>query len=167
MRAHLSWWAALAGAVLVQSALLPWILPAPWVPDLSRSLTLWVALTGLPRGGPVLAFAAGAAVDLVSGAPIGFHGALRLLLYTAARPFRGVFFDDRPELMPPFAALGAVADAGGAWVLSWVAFPTQLSLSVVFATAWRQALLDAFLVPGVFVALELAALRRPAPEVPQ
>lgn len=160
MRAHAAWWGALVLGLLLQTALFPLLLADPWRPDLTRALVLWVALTGTPRGGAALAFAAGLALDAASGGPPGFGPALRLALYALARPFRGVFFDDRPLLLLPFAALGAVAEAVGVGLLSWFAFRSFLGLGALGSVAWAQALLDALCVPVLFVLLELATGRR-------
>lgn len=105
-------------------------------------------------------------LDVASGAPLGFNTLIRLGLYALARPFRGVFFDDRPSLVPPFAALSALADAAGAGLLSWMALRIPLPVGVLVSTAWRQALVEAVFVPLVFVGLEIVSGRRSAPEVP-
>ena len=110
MRPFLAWAAALLGVLVVQSSVLPLFVPDPWRPDLTRALVLWLALTGVPRRGPFLALGGGAAVDWISGAPIGFTAFTRLVLYGLCRPFRGVFFDHHPLLLVPFAAAGALAD---------------------------------------------------------
>lgn len=166
MRAHLAWWGALLAGLVLQTALFPLVLSDPWRPDLTRALVLWVALTGMPRGGAILAFGAGLALEAASGTPGGFAPLLRLFLYALARPFRGVFFDDRPALLLPFAALGPVAEAAGVAVLSRFSFRNPLGLDVLASTAWSQALVDALCVPLVFVALELASGRRHRAEAP-
>lgn len=166
MRPHLAWWGALGAGLLFQTTLFASVLPPVWTPDVTRAMTLWLALTGLPRGGAVLAFSAGLAVDLVSGAPPGFTAALRLGLYALARPLRGVFFENRPLLLFPFGALGAFADAAGAGLLRWLVFPTPLSPDVLVWTAWHQALVDVLWVPAVFIGFEVLAGRRPTVEVP-
>ncbi|MBE0616563.1 MAG: hypothetical protein IH608_01375 [Proteobacteria bacterium] len=160
MRAQLAWWGALLFGLLLQTTLFPLVLVDPWRPDLTRALVLWVALTGMPRGGALLAFAAGLTLDAASGAPPGFGPVLRLALYAVARPFRGVFFDDRPLLLLPFAVLGAVAEAVMAGLLSGFVFQSSLGMGPLASVAWAQALLDALCVPALFVVLELATGRR-------
>ncbi|MDF1553465.1 MAG: hypothetical protein P1P84_10410 [Deferrisomatales bacterium] len=155
MRRFLLWTLILALGLLGQTTLLPDLIPPPWRPDITRALVLWLALTGTPRGGPVLAFASGLALDLCSGAPLGFGAILRLTVYALARPFRGVFFDDHPILLVPFAALGAGADALAAGLLGRLVFLGPIPGEVLLGIAWRQALLDAFWVPAVFLCLEL------------
>jgi cell shape-determining protein MreD len=165
LRKHVAWWGILATGLLIQSTLLPSILPPPWVPDVTRALVLWLALTGSPRGGVGLAFVAGHALGAVSGAPLGFCAALRLTLYGLARPLRGVFFDDHPPLLLPFAALGAWVDAVVAGLLGQLVFSSPLPASVLASTAWRQALVDALWVPLVFVCLEVLSGRHAPREV--
>lgn len=161
MKGHVAWWTALAVGLVLQTTLLPYALPDPWRPDFTRALVLWVALTGVPRGGPLLAFAAGLALDAGSGAPLGFGVALRLGLYGLARPLRGVFFDDHPALLLPLALLGAAADGALAWLASQLVLPTSIPFSALAALSWRQALGDVVAVPALFLALELASGLRP------
>lgn len=159
MRLLLIWLLVLFLGLVGQTALLPNQIPPEWRPDITRALVLWLALTGTPRGGPVLAFAGGLALDLSSGAPLGFGATLRILVYALARPFRGVFFDDHPALLMPFAALGATADAAAAGILSRLVFPGPIPTEVLLSVAWRQALLDALWVPAVFLVMELFSRR--------
>jgi hypothetical protein len=166
VRSHLAWWGALGVGLLVQTTLFSTVLPPLWTPDVTRAMTLWLALIGIPRGGVLLAFSAGLAVDLTSGAPPGFTAALRLGLYALARPLRGVFFENRPVLLFPFGALAAFADAAGAGLLRWLVFPTPLSLDILVWTAWHQALVDLIWVPAIFVGLEVVVGRRFGLEVP-
>jgi rod shape-determining protein MreD len=161
VRTFLVWWLVLGGGLLAQSTLLPMFLSDPWRPDITRSLVLWAALTGVPRGGAALAFVAGLFLDVVSGAPPGFGAALRLGLYGVARPFRGVFFDDHPALLLPVALIACVADALGAWIVSWLTLSSPFSASAVFSVAWRQSLAEAIAVPLVFLTLEVLSGRRP------
>ncbi len=166
MRAGLVWWGAVAAAVALQATLAPLLLPDAWRPDATRALVLWLALTGVPRGGPAAAAGAGLAVDVVSGGPLGLCAALRLLLYGAARPFRGVFFDDHPALLIPLALLGPLADGVGVAALSHFLFPHPLPASVMGGLLARQAVADLLIVPLLFLALEAATGRRPRREVP-
>jgi rod shape-determining protein MreD len=165
VRLFLLWVLVLALGLLGQTTLFPNLFAPPWRPDITRALVLWLALTGTPRGGPALAFASGLALDLCSGAPLGFGAALRLLVYALARPFRGVFFADHPILLVPFAALGACADALAAGLLGRWVFLGPVPGAVLIGIAWRQALLDALWVPAVFLCLELLAGRQARPQV--
>ncbi len=166
MRPLIAWAAALFGVIILQSSVLPLFVPDPWRPDLTRALVLWLALTGVPRRGPFLALGGGAAVDWISGAPIGFTAFTRLVLYGLCRPFRGVFFDHHPLLLVPFAAAGALADAGlSAAVSVWV-LERPLVSGAAWAVGWRQGVVDALWVPAVFIALELATGRRTPRLVP-
>jgi hypothetical protein len=162
VRALLAWFLLLGLGLLGQTTLLSAVLPDPWRPDVTRSLVLWAALTGVPKGGPLLAVAAGLALDALSGCSLAFGAGLRLVaLYGLARPFRGVFFDDHPILLVPLGAAGAFGDAIGAWAMSSFSFPEPFSASVVLSAAWRQALAEALCVPVVFLLMEITAGRRP------
>ncbi len=160
MRPALVWLLFLAAALTVQTALLGLWVPDPWRPDLTRVLVLWVALTGLPPGGVVWAAVAGLAVDAVSGGPLGLSSAMRLALYGAARPFRGMFFDDQPLFLLPLALLGPLADVAVVQALSRFAYVSPVPAGVAVAVAARQAAVDIVLAPAAFVALEMASGRR-------
>lgn len=165
MRVLAAWWGTLALGLLAQTALFPLFFSEPWTPCVPRALVLWVALTGVPRGGVILPFAAGVLWDLSSGAPLGFGAALLLTLYAAARPFRGVFFDDRPVLLLPFAVAAPWVEAVVAVVLSRLVFPAPLELDLTASLALRQSVVDAVWVPLVFVTLEILSGRRGPREV--
>lgn len=165
MRAQVAWWAALLVGILAQTALAPLFFSPAWTPDFTRALVLWLALTGQPRGGCLLAFAAGLALDAASGAPAGFGALQRLALFGLARPLRGVFFDDRPFLLLPLAVLLAFGDAVVAAGLGGLGLAGPFAAGELFATTWRQAVTDAFWVPLAFVALEVTTGRRPSREV--
>ena len=77
-----------------------------------------------------------------------------------ARPFRGVFFDDRPLLLLPFAAAGALLEGLGAGTLGWIAFRNTFAPSTMISVGAAQAVLDSLCVPAIFLLLELAAGRR-------
>ncbi len=160
MRPAVVWLLSLAAALVVQTALLGVWVPDPWRPDLTRVLVLWVALTGVPRGGVVWPALAGLAVDAASGAPLGLTSAMRLLLYGAARPFRGMFFDDQPLFLLPLALLGPLADVAVVQTLARFAYLNPVPAGVAVAVAARQAAVDLVLAPAAFVALEMATGRR-------
>ena len=152
--------------LLAQSTLLPHLLPDPWLPDVTLSLVFWTALTGTPRGGVVLAFLAGLALDLTSGAPPGFHAVIRVAVYSLCRPFRGIFFEDRPLLLLPFAALATLVDALGVWVLSGLFLSGPFPMSSVLRVAGPQALSEALAVPAVFLLLEAVSGKQPSQRRP-
>lgn len=166
MRGQLSWWGALVVGLLSQSTLLPLVLPDPWLPDVTLILVYWVALTATPKGGVVLAFLAGLALDVVAGAPPGFHAVVRVAVYALCRPFRGVFFDDRPLLLLPFAALATLVDSLGVWVMSWLFLPGPVPFYAAVRVAGPQALVEALAVPVVFLLLEALSGKSPAKHRP-
>ncbi|MBI5439623.1 MAG: hypothetical protein HY900_00255 [Deltaproteobacteria bacterium] len=162
MRAHFSWFLLLGLGLLGQTTLLSAVLSDSWRPDVTRSLVLWAALTGLPSGGPLLAVLSGIALDAASGCSLAFGAGLRLALYGFGRPFRGVFFDDYPVLLLPLGAAAAFADAAAAWLMSALSLSRPFPLPVIGAAVWRQALAEALCLPVVFLAMEIMAGRRPA-----
>jgi len=165
LRGFLAWTGFLVCALGLQTTLLPLLVPEPWRPDLTRILTLWLALTGVPRGGAVLAAGSGLAVDLLSGGPLGFVALLRLLLYGVARPLRGVFFDHQPLWLLPLAAASPFVEAAGASVLFHFSAPDASTAPDVWGVALRQAPGDVILVVFVFLVLEMATARRTRLEV--
>ncbi len=160
MRPALVWLLFLAAGLVGQTAVLGLWVPDPWRPDITRVLVLWVALTGLPRGGAAWAVVAGLAADAASGGPLGLSSAMRVALYGAARPFRGMFFDDQPLFLLPLALLGPLADVAVVQVLSRFAYLNPVPAGVAMAVAARQAAVDLMLAPAAFVALEMASGRR-------
>jgi cell shape-determining protein MreD len=152
VRARVAWLAALLAALLVQTALIPPFIPEAWRPDFTRSLVLWLALTGVPGGGVYLSFVAGLAVDLVSGGPPGFTAVCRLAVYFFARPWRGVFeLRGIIFIIGPFAVL---ADIGAVLLLKNVIFLNQMDSLFLVSIGARQILVEIFAVPLAFAALE-------------
>ncbi|GAB4256806.1 hypothetical protein [Deferrisoma sp.] len=165
MRAIGAWLGILLFATGVQTTLLPLVLPDPWRPDLTRLLVLWLALTGVPRGGVFWAAGSGLLVDLLSGGHLGFVGALHVWLYVLARPLRGVFFDHQPLWLLPLAAAAPFLEAVGASVLFHFTAPSASAPPEIWAVALRQMPADVLLVVFVFLGLELATGRRSRMEV--
>ncbi len=152
MRSHFAWWGTLAAGLLLQTIVLTPIVGDAWRPDFTRALVLWVALTGRPKGGALLAFAAGMIVDALSGSPLGFTAFLRLCIYGIARPARGVL-----EHSPVVFFLGPVAvlaETVLVWLMSALAFSNKVDLAVILGVGLRQGLIEVFAVPLVFVTLE-------------
>jgi hypothetical protein len=161
LRAQLAWWLLLGAGLLGQTTLFSEFLSDSWRPDMTRSLVLWVALTGSPRGGPALAACAGAALAAASGAPLGFGAGARLLLYALARPFRGIFFDDHPLLLSPLGATCALVDGLGVWAMSWISLAEPLSFSAIRSVLWHQSLAEGLCLPLFFLFFEILTGRRP------
>ena len=163
MRAQLSWWAALAVGLLLQTTLLPHILTDAWSPDVTRALVLWLALMGIPRGGVWLAFAAGLAVDAASGAPLGVFAFSHLVLYMLGRPLRGKL-EHSPLifLLGPFAVWAEVLTI---YPLRSLAFVNPVEFSTLAGVAMRQSLVEVVALPLVFIVMEVATGHRSGAEV--
>lgn len=155
MRAQIAWWGALIAGLSLQNAFLPQLMPPKWVPDFTRALVLWLALTDHPRGGVWYAFAAGIMVDVLSGAPLGFTAMTRLAIYGAARPGRNVL--ERSPLVFILGPLSVVVE--GILVLTFgsSAFANTPDTWAVAGIIMRQGLLEILCVPLVFVIMELAS----------
>ncbi|PLX43964.1 MAG: rod shape-determining protein MreD [Deltaproteobacteria bacterium] len=154
MRAQAAWWGSLLTALILQSSVLPFFLPDGFTPDLTRGLVLWLALTGTPGYGVFLAFAAGFAVDLFAGAPLGLTALMRLVLYGFARPGRGIL--EMPFAVFVAGPLAVLSDTVVILLLQKVLFVNEVSLGVLIATALKQALVELASVPLIFIIMELA-----------
>lgn len=155
MRSQIAWWGALLAGLAVQSIFLAPFVPDGWRPDVTRALVLWIALTGRPSGGVWYAFAAGTAVDVVSGAPLGFTAFLRVSIYAFARPARGVL-----EHSPIVFILGPVSVALETLLvlaISSLSFTNPITPANILLLGVKQALLEVAVVPVVFVLMELAS----------
>lgn len=155
MRAQIAWWSALVLGLSLQNAFLSHLLPAPWVPDFTRALVLWLALTDHPGGGVWYAFASGLLVDALSGAPLGFTALLRLAIYGAARPGRNVL--ERSPLVFILGPLSVVVEGILVLVFGGSAFDNSPDLLAVLGIVMRQGLLEVLSVPLVFIVMELAS----------
>ena len=129
MRAHLAWLGLLAVGLLVQTTFLPPLLSDGWRPDITRALVVWLALTGVPRGGPWYAFIAGFFVDMASGAPPGLTATCRLALYGLARPGRGIL--EHGALVFLLGPLAALLDGFVVWLLKSLAFANPTLMLVI------------------------------------
>lgn len=154
MRAQLSWWGALAAALVLQTSFLPHLLPDLWRPDFSRALVLWLALTGLPPQGIWYSFAAGLLVDLLSGTPFGFTALLRLAIYGAARPGRNLL--ERSPLVFALGPFAVLVETLIVLLLKGMVFANNPGAFPIFMVGLRQAALEVICVPVVFVLMELA-----------
>lgn len=163
MRAQLAWWATLAVGLVLQTTLLPHLLTAAWSPDLTRGLVLWLALMGTPRGGVLLAFAAGLAVDAASGAPLGVFAFSHLVLYALGCPFRG-----KLEQSPIIFLLGPLAvwsEVVVIYILKNMAFANPVDFSTLASVALRQSVVEVVALPVVFIVMELATGHRSGREM--
>lgn len=163
MRNHLVWWGVLALGLLVETTIAISFLPDGWRPDVTRSLVLWIALTGQPAGGAFLAFGAGLAADGVSGAPLGLTVLLRLALYGLFRPARGTLhFTRLLFLLGPVAVL---VDTLMVWALRNLAFANAVTAGAVLGVMARQLFVEAVTLPLVFVLMELLTGHRTSRDI--
>ncbi len=158
MRGHIVWWSALALSILLQTTVFPAVVGEGFTPDFTRGLVIWLAITGTPKGGLYYSFLSGLVVDTFSGAPPGLTSILRVILYSFARPARGVF--QIPALMIFVGPFAVILDTILVMVLKPVIFANEVSTTALFSIAWRQALVEMAVVPVLFVILELAIGKR-------
>jgi cell shape-determining protein MreD len=154
LRAHLVWLGALVFGLIIQTTILATVFGDSWRPDFTRSLVIWLALTGLPHGGLWYASLAGLLLDLFSGAPLGLGVILRITTYSAFRPARSILAHS-----PIILLLGPVAvliEAISLWFLKSLAFSNPVSGGQIFGTALTQGLAEIMVVPLVFLLMEAA-----------
>lgn len=155
MRSQLTWWGLLLAGLTLQTSFLPHLVSDPWKPDFTRALVLWLALTGRPRGGAIYAFGAGLLVDMLGGARFGLTAFMRLMIYGAARPGRNVV--ESSPLVFLLGPLSVVLETVILLLFSSTVFTNTPDLLTVLLIGLRQALLEVFIVPLVFVAMELGS----------
>jgi rod shape-determining protein MreD len=136
---------ACAVAAWIAHGTLATLLPAALAPDLTLVLTVAVAVTGPPLSGLFFAAGVGFGADLLSGALLGQHALLRILVFAAARAL-GAQFDLRRGLpLAIFVGVLSVADALGLLVLGSLFQETTLlgfdAVGVVLARSLWAALL--------------------------
>ncbi len=158
MRGHIVWSLALGLAILLQTTVFPAVVGEGFTPDFTRGLVIWLAITGTPKGGLYYSFLSGLVVDTFSGAPPGLTAILRVVLFSLARPGRGVF--QIPALMIFAGPSAVILDTLLIMVLKPVIFANDVSTTALFSIAWRQALVEMAMVPLIFVILELAIGKR-------
>jgi len=154
VRAQGSWWGALLLALILQSSVFPFFLPEGFTPDLTRGLVLWLALTGTPRHGVILAFVAGLTVDLFAGAPLGLTALMRLVLYGFARPGRGIL--EMPVAVFVAGPLAVLSDTIVIFLVKRGIFLNEVSLGALSTIALKQAAVEFAAIPLIFILMELA-----------
>ncbi len=164
MRAHFAFGGTLIAGLIIQTTLLPQLLTDAWRPDVTRGLVLWLALTGTPKFGAAYSFVAGAAVDIVSGAPFGFTSASRLAIYGAARPARGSL--EHSPLIFLMGPLSVLVETVVVWSLKSMAFTNPIDTINIFSISIRQALVEIVAVPLIFLLMEFLTGYRSGKEVP-
>jgi len=143
-------------SLLIVCAVVAWIvqgtlaslLPAALVPDLTLVATVAVAVTARPAAGLCFAAGIGFGADLLSGALLGQHALLRLLVFGAAR-LLGAQFDLRRGLpLAIFAAVLSLVDVVGLWALARVFQESSLLGFDAIVVVLLRALWAALLTPS-------------------
>lgn len=136
-----------AVAWIVQGTLAS-LLPGALVPDLTLIATVAVAVSAPPVAGLCFAAGIGFGADLLSGALLGQHALLRLLVFIATR-LLGAHFDLRPGLpLAIFAAVLSLADVVGLWALARVFQEGSLLGFDAIVVVLARALWAAILTPS-------------------
>jgi rod shape-determining protein MreD len=138
--------AAFAVVTWIVQGTLASLLPAALVPDLTLVVTVAVAVTAPPVAGLCFAAGVGFGADVLSGALLGQHALLRLLVFSAAR-LLGAQFDLRRGLpLAIFVGVLSLADALGFWMVGRVFQQSSLlgadAIVLVLARAFWAALLS-------------------------
>ena len=147
MRRALLLFAAAIVVWIVQGTLAT-LLPVWLVPDLTLVATVAVAVSGPPLAGLFFAAGVGFGADVLSGALLGQHGLLRLLVFVAARLLGAQFDLRRGVPLAIFAAVLSVVDAAGLWGLGRVFQEASLLGVDAIPTVLARALWAAALAPG-------------------
>lgn len=153
MRPQITWWTALLCGLVLQSTFLAHFLPDGLRPDFTRTLVLWLAVTGRPAGGVWYAFTSGLLLDYFTGSPLGFGAFLRLGTYGFARPARGVV-----EHSPLVFVIGPASVAFETllvWLMKSAAYSHEPDLWPLLWVGLTQAFVEALMVPLIFVVMEM------------
>jgi rod shape-determining protein MreD len=132
----------LALLIPVQGTILPWLLPAGWIPDLTLALIYWVGSRFGEYRGMAVGGALGLLLDLATGRIIGLHLSAKVLVGYGSGLWGRQFFQKTPFVH--LLALLTLSLVEGVWVL--------LLLAGVLDQPWPER--TAFLVP--FQAIENA-----------
>jgi len=124
------------------------LLPAWSVPDLTLVVTVAVAVTAPPIAGLFFAAGIGFGVDLLSGALLGQHALLRLLVFAAVR-LLGAQLDLRQGVsLAIFVAVLSLLDVFGLWILARAFQESSLIGLDTVPIVLVRVLLAALLAPG-------------------
>jgi rod shape-determining protein MreD len=148
----------LLGCSYVQSTWLGAIAILGVTPDLALVALIWISYKNGPVEGPVSGFISGLAEDILSASPLGFNAFLKTCVATCASLLHGVFFIDR--LVVPFAlgALGTLAKALSAGLLSLLFSGKVQCYNILDRVLWIEVAYNGLVAPIIFFVLSL--LRR-------
>ena len=138
-------WIACAVVVWIAQGTLASLFPRAMVPDLTLVATVAVAVTARPLAGLCFAAGIGFGADILSGALLGQHALMRLVVFAAAR-LLGAQFDLRQRIpLAIFVAVLSCVDAFGLWALGRVFQEGSIfgleGVLIVLARAFGAALL--------------------------
>ncbi len=125
-------------------------------PDLALVVLIWISYKNGLVEGPACGFISGFAEDLLSSAPLGFNAFIKTLAATLAGLLHGVFFIDKVLLPFVLGAVGTVAKALSAGLLSLVFAGKGLHRYDLLAPSlWIEAAYNGLLAPLIFLLLSL------------
>ena len=169
MRSVLAYFAAGYLFMVLQTALLPHLLPSLLKPDLLLILVIYLGLTERRLRGAFLSYALGYLNDVFAGHFAGLYGLALLIVFLAVRGTSGrvntessflllfmVFFGTLLEGGILMFSLGFFADAGSSWIIILRDLSAQTAVNLVTAflflrgITWLQRRLGAlFWIPGL------------------
>lgn len=132
--------------MLLQTTIIPWVLPAFLKPDMLLILVIYISLSEPLLRGALLTYFLGILHDVFAGAYLGLYGLVFLILFIACRTAMRWFDTENAPLLLALVffgtilkgflvlfALGLFADAGNVWPLIIRIIPTQALASLVAA----------------------------------
>ncbi|NIQ95783.1 MAG: rod shape-determining protein MreD [Desulfuromonadales bacterium] len=132
--------------MLLQTTIIPWVVPALFKPDLLLILVIYIGLGEPLLRGAALTYLLGMLHDVFAGSYLGLYGLVFLVLFLAARGAMRWFDTENSPLLLAMVffgtllkgglvifVLGLFADAGQVWPLVLKNLPTQAFASLVAA----------------------------------
>jgi len=143
----------LLGCSYVQTTWLGAIAVLGVVPDLALVALIWISYKNGLVEGPVTGFLSGFAEDFLSAAPLGFNAFVKTFVATCAGFLHGVFFIDRIILPFALGAVGTIAKALAAGILSFIFAGKVQGYNLLDRVFWIEAAYNGVAAPIVFLIL--------------
>jgi rod shape-determining protein MreD len=140
-------------AMLLQTTILPDVVPAPWVPNLILVLVVWLALHQRGAGGALGAFLLGWFLDTFSGTLLGVHAFACTVTYLTVWTVGRTLWTDRGVSAMGMVFVASGVHLGAALTIAWLVEAG----APLWHHAWQWGLVEAGLAaaaaPFVFAFL--------------